>query len=108
MADVTRQTGQTERTAGRACRLNWTSKMNTDLLECKRRAKELSTSGERPRNPSGRKKRYMQIMKELWDEAGYADLNLTSQNLRDQAASLEKTLGNVGGEDRGPQNCSVD
>ena len=70
--------------------------MNTDLLECKRRAKELSTLGETPRNPSGRKKGYMQIMKELWDETGYADLNLTSQNLRDQAASLEKTLGNVG------------
>ena len=70
--------------------------MNTDLLECKRRAKELSASGERPRNPSGRKKRYMQIMKELWDEAGYADLNLTSQNLRDQATGLEKTLRNVG------------
>ena len=38
----------------------------------------------------------MQVMKELWDEAGYADLNLTSKNLRDQAASLEKTLRNVG------------
>lgn len=37
----------------------------------------------------------MQVMKELWDKAGYADLNLTSKNLRDQAASLEKTLRNV-------------
>ena len=37
----------------------------------------------------------MQAMNELWEEMGYENLALTSQNLRDQAASLEKTLGNV-------------
>ena len=31
-------------------------------------------------------------MKELWDAKGYGDLGLLSQNLRDQAARLEKTL----------------
>ena len=37
----------------------------------------------------------MCLMKELWENKGYADLKLTSQNLRDQAARLEKTLGDV-------------
>ena len=31
-------------------------------------------------------------MSELWDAKGYGDLGLSSQNLRDQAARLEKTL----------------
>ena len=34
-------------------------------------------------------------MKELWDDSEYAHLQLTSQNLRDQASRLEKTLRNV-------------
>ena len=37
----------------------------------------------------------MQVMSELWEEMGYQNLALTNQNLRDQAARLEKTLGNV-------------
>ena len=37
----------------------------------------------------------MQVMKELWEEMGYENLALTSQNRRDQAARLEKILGNV-------------
>ena len=37
-------------------------------------------------------------MKELWERRGYANLGLTSQNyLRDQAARLEKTMGNLSG-----------
>lgn len=31
-------------------------------------------------------------MKELWDTKGYSDLGFSSQNLRDQAARLEKSL----------------
>ena len=38
----------------------------------------------------------MRIMRELWEEKGYGYLNLSEQNLRDQAAKLEKTLGDVG------------
>ena len=34
-------------------------------------------------------------MKELWDQMGHEDLGLTKQNLRDQAARLEKSLGSV-------------
>ena len=37
----------------------------------------------------------MAVMEELWEEARYAELNLTSQNVRDKAASFEKTMGNV-------------
>ena len=37
----------------------------------------------------------MKIMKDLWEEKGYEDLDFTSQHLRDQAAKLEKSLGNV-------------
>ncbi|XP_044171503.1 uncharacterized protein LOC122955828, partial [Acropora millepora] len=66
-----------------------------DLLECKKRAQELASSEEPARNTNGRKKGYMKILKELWDDLGYAGLNLTSQNLRDQAARMEKTMGNV-------------
>ena len=37
----------------------------------------------------------MSIMKDLWEERGYAELKLSEQNLRDQVAKLEQTLGNV-------------
>ena len=37
----------------------------------------------------------MQLMKELWDEIGHSEIGLTSQNLRDHAEWLEKTVGNV-------------
>ena len=36
-------------------------------------------------------------MKELWDQHGYDHLALSRQNLRDQAARLEKSLGNAAG-----------
>ena len=38
----------------------------------------------------------MRVMKEVWDEAGFENLALTSQNLRDQVAKLEKSIGDVG------------
>ena len=38
----------------------------------------------------------MRIMKGLWEEKGYGYLNLSEPNLRDQAAKLDKTLGNAG------------
>ena len=39
----------------------------------------------------------MEVMKELFDQAGYEHLRFTHQNLRDQATHLEKSLGNVTG-----------
>ena len=37
----------------------------------------------------------MRITKELWDDSGFGNLELTRQNFRDQAARLEKTMGYV-------------
>ena len=64
--------------------------MNTDVLECKRKAQELVTSGNAPFNRNGRRKGYIEVMKELWEEKGYGNLGLKSPNLRDQASRLEK------------------
>ena len=38
------------------------------------------------------KKGYMSIMKELWDDLGYAGLGLSAQNLRDHAAKADRNL----------------
>ena len=37
----------------------------------------------------------MRIMKGLWEQKGYGYLNLSEQNLRDQAAKLEKKKGSA-------------
>ena len=76
-------------------RWKWTAVMKSDLLECNLKAKELVNSENPPRKENGRKRGYMSIMKDLWEERGYAELKLSEQNLRDQAAKLEQTLGNV-------------
>ena len=70
--------------------------MNNDLLECKARAKDLVASDTPPCNENGRRKGYIVVMKELWDEKGYAHLKIKSQNLRDQASRLEKIDHTVG------------
>ena len=67
--------------------------MNNVLLECKQKAISLTTSDNPPRTENGGKKGYMKIMKDLWEEAEYRHLELTSQNLRDQA---EKSRENTG------------
>ena len=37
-------------------------------------------------------------IKDMWDELGYGHLALSSQNLRDKAAALERTVGNISGD----------
>lgn len=64
--------------------------MNEDVLECKRKAQELITSDRAPVNGNGRKKGYIEVMKDLWDAKGYGHLGLKPQNSRDQASRLEK------------------
>ena len=72
-------------------RTKWTEEMNKDVLECKERAQELFSSENPPLSQNGgRKKGYIQLMKELWDDKGYGNLSLTGQNLRDQASRLQK------------------
>ena len=55
----------------------------------------MTKSDKPPLKEDGRKKGYMQVMNELWEEMGYENLALANQNLRDQAARLENTLDNV-------------
>ena len=73
-------------------RRKWTEQMNADLLSCKREAVAMTLLEQPPLDGNGRKKGYIRIMSELWDAKGYGDLGLSSQNLRDQAARLKKTL----------------
>ena len=52
-------------------KIQWTDKMNDDLLECKQKALDLPKSSNPPRLDSGRKKGYMAVMKDLWETMGY-------------------------------------
>ena len=71
----------------RKARVKWTEKINKEVLKCKRKAKAL-TASQNP--PCGRRKGYIEVMNELWNEKGYEHLELKSQNLRDQASRLER------------------
>ena len=75
-------------------KVKWTEPMNKDVLECKTKAQELVSSENPPCNENGRKRAYIDVMKELWDDMGYKNLQLKSQNLRDQASRLEKIRNN--------------
>ena len=69
-------------------RLKWTDQMNQDLLECKEKALSLKSSSNPPCYQNGRKKGYMRILKDLWEDLGYENLGLSAQNLRDHAAAI--------------------
>ena len=71
-------------------KIQWTDKMNDDLLECKQKALDFAKSSNPPRLDSGRKKGYMPVMKDLWETMGYYQLGLSSHSRRDQAQRLEK------------------
>ena len=64
--------------------------MNKDLLKCKRKALEMVASENPPRKDDDRKRGYIKVMQQLWEESGYQNLGLKAQNLRDQASRLEK------------------
>ena len=71
-------------------RLSWTEAMKTKLLECKREAKDSVQSKDPLRKADGRKLGYMAITKQLSDKTEFADLNISIQNLRDQAGRIKK------------------
>ena len=71
-------------------KVKWSDRINNDLLECKRRPKELTSSQDPLCKANGKKKGYIIVMKELWEQKGYGHLGLKGQNLRDQASRLEK------------------
>ncbi|CAB4011334.1 Hypothetical predicted protein [Paramuricea clavata] len=73
-------------------RRKWTDQMNEDLLSCKREAVAMTQMEQPPLDGNSMKKDYIKLVKELWDAKGYNDLGFSSQNLRDQAARLEKSL----------------
>ena len=51
-------------------KVKWTERMNSDLLECKRKAKDLISSVDPPRNATRRKKGYIEVMADLWEDKG--------------------------------------
>ena len=79
--------------------------MNTKVLECKREAKDLVQSKDPSKKEDGKKQGYMAIMKQLWD---HSELNISTQNLRDQAARIEKSLGSAGATIREESNTAND
>ena len=74
--------------------VKWTEQMNKDVLECNKKVQELVSSENPPCNENGRKRGYIDVMKELWDEMGYNNLQLKSQNLWNQASRVEKIKNN--------------
>ena len=72
--------------------------MVQDLLECKDKAIGLTNSENPPLLRNGRKKGYMSIMKELWDDLGYVGLGLSAQNLRDHVANADRNLESTSGD----------
>lgn len=76
-------------------RLKWTDEINSTLLECKRKAVLMTKSNAPEAMDGNHKKGYMEIMKELWDQHGYEYLAIPRKNLQNQAARLEKSLGNA-------------
>ena len=55
----------------------------------------MANSNDPPRYSVGQKRGYMSIMKELWDQGGYSGLTISAQTFRNQAAYVERWLGNV-------------
>ena len=86
-------------------RFKWTEAMNTKLLECRREAKDLVQSKDPLKKKDGKKQGYMAIMEQLWD---HSELNISTQNLRDQAARIEKSLGSAGATIREESNTGND
>ena len=72
--------------------MKWTDRTNSDILECKKKAKEMVSSNNPPYYGNGRKKGYVEVIRVLWEEKGYGYLELKSKNLRDRASRLEKLV----------------
>ena len=78
----------------RKSKVKWTQQMNKDVLECRKKGQELVSSENPPCNENGRRRGHIDVMKQLWDDMEYKNLQLKSQNLRDQASRLEKIRNN--------------
>lgn len=63
--------GQVVDMSRKVTKVKWTERMNSDILECKKKAREMVSSNNPPYYTSGRKKSYIEGMKDLWEEKGY-------------------------------------
>ncbi|CAB4046080.1 Hypothetical predicted protein, partial [Paramuricea clavata] len=72
-------------------RTKWTDQMIADLVTCRALAlaKHADTSNI-AENVSGRRKGNMGIMKDLWEEKGYASYWFSAQNLPEKVAQVLK------------------
>ena len=75
----------------KAIKVKWTERMNSDLYSrVQEKNKEMVSSNNSSYYKNGRKKGYIELIKDLWEEKGYGYLELKSENLRDQASRLGK------------------
>ena len=81
--------------------------MNDDFLNCKCKAVAMTQMKQPPLDGNRKKKGYIKLMKELWDAKGYNYFGFSSQNLRDKAARLEKSLGQQSSENVSPDSISI-
>ena len=68
--------------------VRWTSTMLSDLQDCRSKAFELKNGANPPLDANGKKKKYVDILLELWNEKGYEHLRLSKDNLRVRANQL--------------------
>ena len=52
-------------TSRKATKVKWMEQMNSDILECKQKAKEMVSSNNPPYYTNGRKKGYIEVIKDL-------------------------------------------
>ena len=55
--------------------------MNVGVLECKRKAIEITSSDNPPLGVNGKKKGYIEVLEELWNSKEYCHLNLNKNSL---------------------------
>ena len=60
----------------KASEVKWTERMNSDILECKKKAREMVSSNNPPYYTNGRKKGYIEVMKDLSEEKGYVIVSI--------------------------------
>ena len=69
-------------------KVKWTEQMNKDVLECKKKAQELISSENPPCNENGRKRGYIDVMKELWDDI-YGVQEFTTEDPKPTGSGIE-------------------
>ena len=86
--ETSKEAGETNVGKTSCKRTKWTAKMNADLVDSRKEANAVYSTQDCPRKESGRKIGIMELTKRLWDAKGYAELNKSMQNRRDQYAKI--------------------